>query len=554
MRAVRSLGLVGVICVAFVGCRSDKPEAAPLVPPVLEDAGTAAVEPVAEDDSKTFFVMKRTPVSTRPGPDGGTIGKPLTVLSEIRVRVLPSGEWAVLADGGGFVEMAALAETRPSSEQAETLAIDALTRGAVSEARAFVALSDAGSLNAALALERLPPEPVAVAPMGDGGTAEVGQVRYVAAVGSGLRAKAETKAVLSTPLTVNEAVRILELSEDWARAEVVDEEAAVDAGTPDAGEPPMDILDSGSDAAVPPPPGAEGDGGEAAGSAPPPPAAPPSGWIPLAQLTEAPLKPEPLLALASEDATAYAALRVALALTEDPKLWPRLVTSAVKAGQYTEAVRWAHELAADEAVRTLSLNYVFGCRGRHLAATFVPETTAEEEPLPKDACVSELSVPTCVTCWEPDTFRDEEKRKQREQKRRARLRKRFPRGPAVRAEIPGGLVSSRKLFLYALPITFKAMHCEDYGGEARFEGLIFSKPIASRAESRTEWLFSDAPEDFNGEHVLFGALLARDEADARRQLEDWPVSAMPAKPAELVPGPSAVVAMDACADCSSCGD
>ncbi|HZH78687.1 MAG TPA: hypothetical protein VEY88_21845 [Archangium sp.] len=531
MRAVRALGLVGVICVAFVGCRSDKPEAAPPVPPVLEDAGTAAVsEPVIEDDSKTFFVMKRTPVSTRPGPDGGTIGKPLAVLSEVRVRVLPSGEWAALSDGGGFVEMAALAETRPSAAKAETLAIDALSRGAVSDARAFAALSDAGSLTAALALERFPPEPVFAAPMGDGGTAEVGQVRYVGAVGSGLRAKAETKAALSTALAVNEAVRVLELSEDWVRAEMVVEEAAADAGTPDAGEAPMDTFDE--DAGSP--------------TAPPPPAAPPSGWIPLAHLSEAPLKPEPLLALASEDPSAYVALRVAEALTGEPKLWPKLVTSAVKAGQYTEAVRWAHELAADEAVRTMPLNYVFGCRGRHLAATFVDEVTAEQGPLPKDACVGELSVPACVTCWEPNTFRDEAKRKQQEEKRRARIRKRFPKGPAVRAELPGGLVSSRKLFLYALPITFKAMHCEDYGGEARFEGLVL--------ESGTGWLFSDAPEDFNGQHVLFGALLARDEADARRQLEDWPVSALPASPAEMVPGPSVTVATDDCADCSSCGD
>ncbi len=540
MRAVRALGLVGVICVAFLGCRSDKPEAAPPASPALEDAGTVA-EPVIEDDSKTFIVMKRTPVSTRPGPDGGTIGEPLPVLSEVRVRVLPSGEWAALADGGGFVELAALAETRPSGPRAEALAIDALSRGAMSDARAFAAVSDAGSLNAALALERLPPEPVFAAPMGEAGTAEVGQVRYVAAVGSGLRAKAETKAALSTALAVNEAVRILERSEDWVRAEVVLEEAVVDAGTPDAGEPPMDTLDSGSDASV---------SLEDAGR----PVAPPSGWIPLAHLAEAPLKPEPLLALSPEDPSAYAALRVAVALTEDPKLWPRLVTSAVKAGQYTEAVRWAHELAADEAVRTLSLNYVFGCRGKHLSAISVDEGTAEEGPLPKDACVEDLSVPACVTCWEPNTFRDEAKRKQQEEKRRARIRKRFPRGPAVRASIPGGLVSSRKLFLYALPITFKAMHCEDYGGEARFEGLVFSKPIASRSEARTEWLFSDAPEDFNGEHVLFGALLARDEEDARRQLEDWPVSAMPANPAELVPGPSAIVAMDSCADCSSCGD
>lgn len=525
MRAIRAMGLLGVLCGLLAGCHSEKTTTAPPAASPQVDAGTAVAPPPADDGSKTFVVTRQTSVSLRPEEEGGRIGQPLPVLSEIRVRVPLDGGWAALADGGGFVETAAISETRPSGARAEALAIDALSRGAMSEARTFASLSDSGSLNAALAMEQLPPEPVAVAPMGDGGTAEVGQVRYVAAVGSGLRASPEPNAVLSTPLAVNEPVHILELSKDWARAEVGATGAAADAGTPDAGASPVGVSEHAAA----------------------------TGWIPQAHLAEVPLQPEPLLSLAPEDPSAYAALRVATALTDDPKLWPRLVTSAAKAGRYTEAIRWANELAADEAVRSMTLNYVYGCRGNPLTATFVDEKTAEKGDLPKDACVYDLSVPPCVICTPRDVSYEEESRRQRETKRRAGIRKRFPQGPAAQASIPGGMKSTRLLFVYTVPITFKAVGCNDHEGEAFFERLVFSKPIAPPSAPRTEWLFSNAPEDFTGRHVLFGALLARNEADARRQLETWQVTDTQ-HPEGLVPGASAVVSMDDCEGCGGCGD
>jgi hypothetical protein len=108
------------------------------------------------------------------------------------------------------------------------------------------------------------------------------------------------------------------------------------------------------------------------------------------------------------------------------------------------------------------------------------------------------------------------------------------------------------LFLYVVPITFKYSHCNQYDAEVRVQRMVFSKPLALGPASHTEWLFSNAPEHFHGEHVLFGALLARDEEHARRQVSAWNHDNMPWEPNELVPGPKAFVNMDLCSECIAC--
>jgi hypothetical protein len=170
--------------------------------------------------------------------------------------------------------------------------------------------------------------------------------------------------------------------------------------------------------------------------------------------------------------------------------------------------------------------------------------------VPPHACVTAPMFPACVDCWSPQGSVKEGRRKERETDRREKLRKRFPDGPFVRADLGSGGPSAQHGYFFELPYEYQQLRCEEYELNADPDKVVLSPAVklpTGDQDSRVEW-YATTVDD-----AIYGFVIARSPEEARRALRAFPMR-KGTDLTKLAPEPNVAADFDSCGDCGSCGD